>query len=79
MTRIAKLSLISLAVTCMLAPLAILVVQFARIRWEMRDPVARAVGIGSIASGVSGAEFAVVFLLLFAACFLFTRRLLERN
>jgi len=79
MPRLAKLSLISLILTCMLMPLVIVAVQFARVRFEMRDPIARSIGVPSIASGVSAMEVIAVFLLLFAASFLFSRRLLGRN
>ena len=79
MPRLAKLSLISLVLTCMLMPLVIVAVQFARVRFEMRDPIARAIGVPSIAAGVSATEVIAVFLLLFAASFLFSRRLLGRN
>jgi hypothetical protein len=77
--RFSKLSLISLVLTCVLMPLVIIVVQFARVRLEMRDPIARAVGVPSIAAGVSAAEVIAVFLLLCAVSFLFSRRLLDRN
>ncbi|HKD91226.1 MAG TPA: hypothetical protein VKB56_04960 [Terriglobales bacterium] len=79
MPRLAKLSLISLVLTCMLMPLVIVAVQFVRVRFEMRDPIARAIGIPGIASGVSATEVIAVFLLLFAASFLFSRGLLGRN
>jgi hypothetical protein len=79
MPRLAKLSLISLVLACMLMPLVIVAVQFARVRFEMRDSIARAIGVPSIASGVSAMEVIAVFLLLFAASFLFSCRLLGRN
>jgi hypothetical protein len=78
-SRFSKLSLISLVLACVLMPLVIIAVQFVRVRLEMRDPVQRAIGAPSIASGVNAAEVIIVFLLLFAASFLFSRRLLERK
>ena len=45
----------------------------------LRDPIARAIGVPSIASGVSPTEVIAVFLLLFAASFFCSRHLLDRN
>jgi hypothetical protein len=78
-TRLAKLSLISLVLTCVLMPLVIIAVQFARVRLEMRDPVARSIGVPSIASGVNATEVIAVFVVVFALSFFFSRRLLDRN
>jgi hypothetical protein len=76
MSRTAKLSLISLVLTCMLMPLILVAAQLVRQRWEMRNPVERSIHVADIASGISGVEVISVFLLLFAASYLFSRRLL---
>lgn len=76
MSRTAKLSLISVVVTCMLMPLVLVAARFASQQWQMRNPVERAIHVGSIASGMSGAEVIAIFLVLFAASFFLSRRLL---
>ena len=69
----------SLVVTCMLLPLVIIAVQFVRLRWQMRNPLERAVAGSGIASGVGSGEVIVVFALLFGATFVVARRLLPRS
>lgn len=75
--RFSKLALVSLIVTCILMPLVLVALRFVRMQGEMRRPVARAVGVASIASGVSASEVIVVFLLVFGLSLVFSRRLLD--
>lgn len=79
MSRIAKLSLISLILACVLMPLGLILARFVQIRWQMRDPLQRSIHVGGIASGVGTVEVIAVFLLLFAFSFLLSHRLLSRD
>jgi hypothetical protein len=76
MPRVLKLSLISVVLTCMVMPLVLWTAQFARLRWEMRDPVQRSIHVAGISAGIGGVEVIAVFLLLFGLSFLVSRRLL---
>ncbi len=79
LARYLKLAGISVIVTCMLMPLTLILLRFARVRWEMRDPIQRSIQIAGIATGVSAAQVIIVFLLLFCASLLLCVRLLNQS